>query len=233
MWIWNKLLKPAFDVFDRLSTVTAIATFIWPLLLTGGAIVSGVISHESVMWIVMAAALTFMGTTTGILMGSLYLERKNPQNKILTRSTIFTHDLGPVQDHNRHTRRGMKSTSLIVPNPPRRIIKGQLAIELINTASFPISVFIESAETSVEGQLPGRTKYPKAPVMQQPGAIFWVHDEPIEIDLPCGIVRGEMNLVIKYGHPGRERYTLIHKGNVEVFFEPNGFMRGLYFHPAN
>jgi hypothetical protein len=74
-------------------------------VLTGGA---GMISGQPLMWVIMASALAFAGTTLGLLGGSLYLERKNPQNKLKYKGTYFQHDLDPApapQQGNRQQRR--------------------------------------------------------------------------------------------------------------------------------
>jgi hypothetical protein len=231
MWIWNKAIKPALDAFGHYETASAIAKLIWPLLLAAAAVMSGVFGQVPIMWIIMAATLTFMGAATGILNISLYRERKNPENKLIPRNTIFNHDLGPVHQQNRKTRQGMAKTGLVVPGPPRHLLKGQLGVEIVNTASFPISIFIESAETSIEDKKPGRTKYPREPIIVQPSQVFWLHDDVIPLDLPCRVINGDMKIVAKYGLPGREKYTLTYEGTVEAFFEPTGFLKGVYFHP--
>jgi hypothetical protein len=86
--------------------------------------VSGVIGHAGVMWIIMATTVTFMAVSTAMLNVSVYLERKNPENKVLFRGVVFAHDLGPVQDQNRQVRKGMAKTGLVVPAPPRRLLNG-------------------------------------------------------------------------------------------------------------
>jgi hypothetical protein len=42
-----------------------------------------------------------------------------------------------------------------------------------------------------------------------------------------------MDIQIKYGRAGKERFELTQKGTVEIFMEPFGQYKGLYFHPSS
>lgn len=91
-----------------------------------------------------------------------------------------------------------------------------------------------SAETEIEGLKPPRGKYPKEPTIIQPGTTLWVHDDPIDANnMLCDNLDGKMDIVMKYGLPGKEKYEIRHHGTVEIFVEPYGQFKGLYFHPAS
>jgi hypothetical protein len=230
-WLWSKFIKPVLEFVGHIETVGTIKSVLWPILFAGGTAVSGYLGAAPVMWIIMASTLTFMGASAGILTASMYLERKNPLNKIKVLGTIFPHDLAPMSQHNRQVRRGAAKERVVVQLPTRRIIKGQLGVEIANTAIFPISVIPYSSDTKLYGKQPPRAKYPKPSTLLQPGGIIWIHDEAIELNVQCGLLTGSIDIVIKYGMPGNERFTLTHRGTVEVFMEETGMLKVVYFHP--
>jgi len=97
-----------------------------------------------------------------------------------------------------------------------------------------MSIFVESAETEIEGDRPPRGKFPKPPIIVQPGTTVWIHDDPIEMDnAVCDNMDGAMDIKVKYGLPGKERFEIRHKGAVEIFMEPYGLLKQVYFHPAS
>lgn len=231
MWIWNKLIKPILEAVGHFESLSAIKTLLWPFILTAGTAVSGYLGHAPIMWIIMAGTLTFMGASVGILAASYYRERQNPLNKLMIRNTIFFHNLADPPQHNRQTRQGSAKAKVVVPLPPRRLTQGQLGLDIVNTASFPLSIIVKSANSKIEGMMPPRSSYPKKPIILQPGGFFWVHDESIELNLPCGVLKGELELTIAYGIPGNEKYIISRKGTVEIFLQDNGLLQQVYFHP--
>lgn len=70
--------------------------FLLPLMLAAAAGGAGWLGHLPVMWIIMAAALTFMGVVVGIFFGGAYRERTSPVNKILYTGTQVNYDLTPL-----------------------------------------------------------------------------------------------------------------------------------------
>jgi hypothetical protein len=205
-------------------TVTALAT--------GGA---GWVGGLPLMWIIMATAVAGAAAATGILNASTYLERKNPAHKLTVIKTLFNFSLVPISPPNRKQRRSATAQGGAPAVPAfRHFTKMQLGFEIWNRASFPMSAIVASAETKIEGLKPPRAKYPKDPVIIQPGTTVWVHDDAIEVDeLLCDNLDGEMDIVVKYGLPGKENYEIRHHGTVEIFVEPFGQYKGIYFHPAS
>ncbi len=201
-------------------------------VLTGGA---GLFGGQPLMWVIMASALTFAGSMVGLLGGSLYLERKNPHNKLKYKGTHFQHDLDPAPMPalgNRHQRRGqaargqqMLQPAELVIGVPRTLEKGQIAVELKNEATFPISFILASAETEVEGITPPRAHYPKDAITIFPGNTVQTSDAAIILNsLPCGRLTGKMEFKIRYGQPGEEKFEMLLKANLDIHMETFGFV---------
>lgn len=182
----------------------------------------------------MAVVVSFAAASAGILSSSTYLERKNPAHKLQVLKTLFNFDLVPANSPNRKQRLAAKSQGSLPAVPAyRHLAKGQLGFEVWNRASFPISVIVIAADTEIEGFKPPRTNFPKEPFIVQPGTTFWIHDDAMEMDnIDCDNLDGNIDVTVKYGLPGDERFEIRHKGTVEIFMESYGFLKGLYFHPA-
>lgn len=205
-------------------TVTAVAT--------GSA---GLFSGLPLMWVLMATAVAGAAAAQGILAASTYLERKNPAYKLTVIKTLFNFGLDSVSPPNRRHRRSAAAQGGAPAVPAfRHFTKVQLGFEVWNRASYPLSLIVISAETEIEGLSPPRAKFPKDPVIIQPGTSMWVHDEPIPVDdMLCDNLDGKMDIIVKYGLPGKEKYEIRQHGTVEVFVEPYGQFKGIYFHPAS
>jgi hypothetical protein len=108
---------------------------------------------------------------------------------------------------------------------PRTLEKGQVAVELTNDATFPLSFILEAAETEVEGLTPPRTPYPKDAITVLPGNKIRSQDSAIILNsLPCGRLTGKMDYKIRYGLPGKEKYEMRLKANLEINMETYGFV---------
>lgn len=200
-------------------------------LATGSA---GILGGLPLMWIFMATAVAGAAAAVGIQNASTYLERKNPAHKLTIIKTLFNFDLVPVNPPNRRHRRAAASEGGAPAVPAHRhFVKGQLGVEVWNRSSFPISVIVVSADTEIEGLRPPRVKFPKDPVIIAPGTTVWVHDEAIDLqNMDCDNLDGRMDVMIKYGLPGKEHFEIRQTGTVEIFMEGFGQFKGLYFHPA-
>jgi hypothetical protein len=187
------------------------------------------------MWIIMAVTVAFGTTAVGVLSSSTYLERKNPAYKLQVLRTIFTFNLVPIPGPNRRQRRAAVAQGGAPAIPAYRYMeKAQLGFEVWNRASFPISVVVTSAETEVEGSTPPRGRFPKDPIIVEPGTTIWIHDDPIDMEeIQCDNFGGKMDISVSYGVPGKEKFEIHHKGTVEIFMEPYGQLKQIYFHPAS
>jgi len=239
--MWKKIAK-LFEWIGHAETIHTIAqaeffrTLLWPTAIAVVTGAAGILGHIPLMWVMMATALAFMGASQGVLSASTYLERKNPAHKLQVLRTLFNYDLVPITGPNRKQRRAATKEGGAPAVPAfRHLVKGQLGIELWNRSSFPISVVVTEGETEIEGLKPPRVKYPKQPVIIQPGTTFWVHDEPIEFEnnTVCDNFDGSIDLKINYGLPGKEHFEMQHKGTVEIFMEPYGLLKQVYFHPES
>ena len=182
----------------------------------GGA---GWIGHMPLMWIIMAAALTFMGTMVGIFFSGTYRDRISPEHKVLYQGTHVGVDLTELP---RKARRAQATGAV----PARTIEKIQIGIYLQNAARFPISVLLENAETEVEEETPPRSMFPKRPTIIVPGNTVFVVDDAIPMHgHVCERLEGRMKLKLLYGMPGREKYSLYFAARLDIVMYPNGVMQ--------
>jgi hypothetical protein len=191
------------------------------------------------MWILMAAALTFMAVTQALLRADELKERKNPEHK-LSYVVIFQMDLNeapmPIAG-NRQQRRGQiarREPRLILspiqlnPQVHRNIEKAQLGIEVTNNANFPMSILLYSADTEIGEFSPPRSDFPKKAAVIQAKDKIRLMDDAIEMDdFPCQKLSGEMDLIVRYGLLGKEHYELRVKGPVLINMEHYGFVSSI------
>lgn len=209
-------------------------TLLLPTVTAVGTAILGWLEQIPLMWVLMATALAFMGAMQGIWSASAYLERKNPAYKLQVTSPLFNFRLIEVSPPNRKQRRSATAQGGAPAVPAHRHFeKGQLGFAIWNKASFPISIIVFAAETEIEGLKPPRSTFPKKPTLIQPGTTIWIHDDPIDLqNMDCDNLDGSMDITVKYGLPGKERFEMKQKGTVEIFMESFGQYKGLYFHPT-
>jgi hypothetical protein len=222
MWEGIKRLGRWIAGFEAIRAIVQsdfVRTLLWPYFGAAMTAVAGYLQNVPWMWVIMASALTFMAILQGMLRGAELIDRKNPLNKLRLVETVVNYDLHPTSDGIVYAVRGAGAP----PGPPRSIARIQLGVRLLNRASFPISVVIESAETEIEGKLPPRIKYPSPPLPLLPGTGGVFHDGTIDVgSIPCGEVTGKMDLRIKYGLPGKERFRMNFIGTIRIYFFPDG-----------
>jgi hypothetical protein len=226
-WIAHAETVHALAQTEFVRTLLAPSVF---AMLTGTA---GIFGGIPLMWVMVGSSLGFMAVIQGLLRASELKERKTPLNKLRYNGTIFHFDLFPISD-NRRSRRLNSSVSrkATLPSTVEPIVReleiGQLGVELFNTADFPISLIVHSAETEIENCTPPRTQYPKPAITVLPGIPVRVVDERITLNrLKCGRLEGKMHLKIMYGLPGKEIYDLdINAKRVDVLLQENGFCAG-------
>ena len=234
-----KILRGVVDWAGRATTIQTIIqsqflqTWFWPMLSGLIVIASGILQREPVMWALMAGMIAFAAVTVGMLAVIALRVQTSPQNKLLNK-VVLHHDLTPREApllgtrqqrraHDRESRQ-MLSSSQIVPNVNRTLDKVQLGVELTNNSYFPISVILERAETQVEGETPPRSTFPKPPTTIQPGASIRLMDDAIPMEeTPCQHLGGQIDMMIKYGRKGNEKFELSVKGAVRIEMESNGF----------
>jgi hypothetical protein len=170
-------------IVERLMQVHAVHTLLQldfvrttltPLVLTIATGGLGFLDGIPAMYIAVGCSLAFAAITQGMLRASEYRQWKSPEHKLRFNGTVFNFDLVHVPN-NRRARAANASLARKAHLPAtvepliRELGSGQLGVELINYASFPMSVFIESAESEIEGHKPPRSKYPKDKVTIFPG----------------------------------------------------------------
>lgn len=148
-----------------------------------------------------------------------------PAHKLRYAGTVINQDLHPL---NRQSRRAESSSGKIVP---RTIDKIQIGIQLHNTANFPISLYLESADTEMEGNKPPRGIFPKPPITVFPGNVVMVIDDPIDMkQAKCEKIEGRMLMKVRYGLRGKEVNDLTFDAKIEVLIREDGYIHGNYTH---
>lgn len=241
----RNLLLRALEYVGHAETVHAIITadfvrtLLWPSVATVSGAISGWLGGVPVMWILVGCSLIFMAVTQSLLRADEYRERRNPQNKI-KQDVIFQCDLNTAEVPfigNRHQRRTQQAvgqpqrilgSSELNPYVNRTLINGQIGIELTNMSTFPISCFLERAKTDIEGIEPPRSDFPKPPIIIQAGGKIRVVDDRIELDdMECHRLSANMDLLIKYGLPGKEQFELHVKGPLTINMERWGYVSSI------
>jgi hypothetical protein len=221
------------EAIHGLVTADFITRLIWPTVATVLGAASGWVGGVPIMWIMVGSSLIFMAITQSLLRADEYKERKNPAHKLQVLRTLFNFELVPIVGPNRKQRRHSEKEGTAPAIPAfRHLIKGQLGFEVWNRAAFPLSILVFAAETEIEGIKPPRTTYPKKAVTIEPGTSVWVTDAAIDFEkMVCDNLDGVMDIIVKYGLPGKERFEIRQHGTVEIFMEPYGQLKGVYFHP--
>ena len=240
-----KRVKEFWEDFESLESVaeaTLIKSFFWPTFVAACTATSGAVGHQPLMWILMASALVFMAITTAMLNFNILKERNTPANKIQY-GVVYNMDLAPAPAP---IAKGSSSRRLavidadarmlgpmeIVSDVKRTIQVSQLGIEVFNTATFPMSCILFYADTVIEGATPPRTTFPKPPYVVPAGGRFRLTDERIAMNnIPCGKLTGTINVILKYGRVGKEKFEVSVKGGVEIVIEDNGKVASLIFAP--
>lgn len=187
----------------------------------------GIMEHADVMWIIMAASLTFMSVVVGFYYLRMISIIFSPLNKLRYSGTIINHDLDPLSI-NRSAKRSLVHQGM---QATRNLSRIQIGVSLYNSGHFPISARLELAETTIESLTPPRVKYPRDFVTIFPGNNVFMIDEAIDMKgHPCDRIEGKMKIIVKYGNKNDEKYELSFIGKIEAFFQPNGFMQGNYTH---
>lgn len=201
-----------------------IKPFVWPWIFAVLTAAAGYVGHQPLMWILMASGLAFMGVSVGVFFADTYRQRKTPVNKLLYAGTQVNYDL---KDLPRSARRAAATGAV----QARTLDKIQIGVSLHNSGPFPISAILENAETEMEGMKPGRSLFPRQPTIIGPANTYLIMDDPIPMDGHiCEKLEGKMDLVVRYGLPGKENNVLRFKGRVEALMRPDGFLNGTYTH---
>jgi hypothetical protein len=192
------------------------------------------------MWILVAMSIVFAAVMAGVMMVSFYVERRSPQNKLQT-VVAFSCDLTPAATQpmlpfsaNRAQRRAQKATGEVIklsstqihPSVPRTLDKAQLGLDVVNMGNYPISCILFSATTEIEEFEPPRSKFPKNPyLIPARGGRIRLSDNAIDMEQhTCGRLLGKMDVVLKYGYPGKEIYEIHTECKVNMIMEHHGFL---------
>lgn len=213
------------EMAGHIETLHAIGQYLYalagPMILAGATAISGYMADFPLMWILMATTLTFAGAIIIVLGASQHLQRTNPNGKLRFVQSWVAMDLTPLPQPNRLQRRAGQQQEM----PPRHIDRIQLGMQVRNDAHFPISVFIEYAESEVEDITPPRTQYPQSPRIIEPGVTFNAADTRMSLNnMPGQSITGKYEVRLKYGRPGKERFELKHAANLEISIQPFGLV---------
>ena len=210
------------DAVARIQLVWGAVLFIGPILAAATTGIFGYLEWEPVMWIITASALVlFAGLASSYQILGLR-QFITSMGKLRYSNTMVACDLkevkpGKTRAISRH----------VIEH--RQIDKMQIGVMLYNSAHFEISAYIESANTSMGGESPPRTDFPKPAATILPGQTVFMLDEAIDMKgRACGNVQGRLEMNIRYGAPHREKYDLSFMGRVEVHMRNTGEMTGHY-----
>ena len=197
-------------------------TILWPFVVAGITMFSGIFGGLPWMWILMATAVAFAAIVHGLLRGSEYIERKNPGGKLRFTQVAYGCDLVPIPQQNRQQRRAGQQPQF----PQRFIDRVQLGIEVHNDASFPLSVIFAEAESEFEDVRPPRTNYPKAAITIPPKVTMRFMDERMAMNnFPYQPeLAGKVSVKLLYGLPGKETFELSHESTIEMRMHPSGMI---------
>jgi hypothetical protein len=219
-------LEELIDWAGRFQLVKGVLVAIWPAIFAGATAFVGFKEDQPYMWIIMASFLVFMAATVAFVYVSYWKESRTPVNKLRYMQTVVNYELVPF---NRKAERAKASAANKDKVLRRQISKTQIGVMLRNEARFPISVLLYSAETEMEGEKPPRSNFPKSSVILLPGNTVNLLDMPIDMKgIPCEKLEGNMNLVVKYGFPGKENNKLEFRAKVEAMMQPSGFITGIH-----
>jgi hypothetical protein len=250
MWLWNRVIKPALEWTGHYESIQSLlhtevyTRTIGPLLSGGTVAVLGYSEGLPWMWIAMASSVVVMAVTTTRIRMAEWAERNNPKHKLIVTGAHFAAELLPVDVPektienvgNRSARRSGKAARHVIPahtlsegqlqaDIPRELNSGQILIEAKNNAPFPISVALVSAETEAGGKRPPRTSFPKPPSTIPPGETARIPDAAIQMDgYPCGRIAGKLNMLLKYGRPGRETLEMRLIADLDIVMENFGLV---------
>jgi hypothetical protein len=231
---WSEL-----DALDEIGNSELFRMYVWPVVSAVATAAGGIAGRQAVMWIIMASALAFAAAMQARVSADILREKRTPQNK-LTYQVVFQCDLDRVQAPllgNRQQRRGqlaqentyLLGAAQVHPEVKRHIEKAQIGIELTNNSGFPISCILVSATTDIQGATPPRSTFPKQAATVLAWSKIRLLDDIIDMEnLPCQKLIGNMNLVVKYGRPGKEKFELTTKGAIEIAMVESGLVQSIF-----
>jgi hypothetical protein len=202
---WREVI----DWVGRIQTIQSIANnigFVVPVGTLAASIYAGYLYGHDWMEILFYSSGSCMFVLGIMILFIFYTERNNPENKLKFVGPLIKMDLvkGKV-------------------NAAKRIAKMQAGFQIRNDSFFPISFYIQTAETTLDDKQPPRSKFPKPAVTIGPSGIYHVSDEVIDMhERLCSDMSGYEHFVVRYGKRGNEKYTLIIKGELIINMKPSG-----------
>lgn len=170
---------------------------LWPTFMTSATALGGFLQDVPVMWIFMSSTLTCAGVMALMLWGSQYAQRRSPNGKLRLVGPQAGVDVVPPM------------ATKLRSGQQRTVQYAQLGVLIHNTATFPLSFIVQSAESSVEGVTPPRTSYPRPATEIPPGMIMSTSDERMDMnEMPIKDLQGKLSMRILYGLKGREHLAL-------------------------
>jgi hypothetical protein len=212
----------ALDQIGRAQLLYTFAAYGLPILASSTAVVAGLLEREPVMWIITAAVLILFAGVGAFYHLISVMQFITPMGKLRYSNTMVACDLANIRPGR------TKAISQAVIHH-RHIEKMQVGVYLLNAAHFDMSAFIEEANTSMDGKTPPRATYPKPAVIIRPGQVVFMLDDAIDMQgRACSNITGRLEMTIKYGTPGREKYDLQFRGSIEVHMRNTGLMTSHY-----
>jgi hypothetical protein len=243
MWFWHHVVKPILEWVSHYESVQAIlhTEFYkhWVAPLVSGVVTAwlGISEGVPLMWVAVGTSLVIAAVVQTRLRADEWRERRNPLNKIICIGVRVTPQLVPKplplagNRSQRRASRGQQQMPIVLASNQiaygieREIAKLQVTCDVKNNATFPVSIILHNAETEIDGEKPPRTKFPKEPSTMQPGEVAMVPDEAIDMDgASCQPLNGKMDMLIKYGMRGDERFELRLTADLQIAMDRFGFI---------
>jgi hypothetical protein len=218
----GKIATNALDQFGRAQTLWTIASFVLPPGLTVAAVWSSIARNLPAPSVIETAAVVFASATLSVYLIYQLWNLVTPKHKLRYIATVVLRDLVSEQ---RRARRATATGAIT----QRHLEAVQVGVQLHNVSHFPISAFVESAETQMEGLTPPREQFPRKPTTILPGNQVFMVDGRIDMEgMASGRIEGRMDIVIRYGYPGAEDHKLHFTAGVTAFLRQDGLVESTY-----
>ena len=166
------------NVWD-LTTIVQWAVVLLPTVATS---VTGILSNESLFWIIVGTTLAFAGTFTGLVTFKIYRFQNDPRHKFKFMRPVVNRPLNAVR----------------------------IGFEIANDAVFPINVEIVELRTSCSTRTTPVNRPLRNNIFDlAPGERTFYNDAVIDIQGVADVIMiGRLEVSIKYGHSGKRVFEI-------------------------
>jgi hypothetical protein len=173
-----------------------------PFVMSALSAVSYYLTPIPIPYLFVVITVVFAATAFGLVGFSLWIRETTARDKLYLSGLEFTWE--DIKDELGNTT-GIRSA--------------MITLRMQNKAAFPLSFGINKFDLSLENRIPS-TKVPKITAEIQPnGGTNWYRSGAVILDIsPCRNLKGKLDLEVRYGRPGDERYIVTASGILSVFY---------------